>query len=87
LSLSFPNPSRNYDPDKRCVRFSGYDTVFEVVIELGVDAMEYLSPAVGDNENSVLVAFDLHRDRIERVAAKFYSGRRRDVVRLSRANF
>jgi len=87
MSLSFPNPSRNYDSNKRCIRFKGYDTVFEVAFELGADAMRRLSPAVGNDEASLLVAFDLHRERIERVAARSYSGRHREVVTLSGANF
>lgn len=87
MLLSFPNPSRHYDPDKRCIRFKGYDTVFEVAFEVGVEAMQYLSPGVGDGEHTLLAAFDIHRERIERVAARSYSGRRREVVRLSRANF
>lgn len=87
MHLKFPNPSRHFDPVKRCIRFKGYDGVFEVAFELDVEALQYLSPGIGDGEPALLAAFDIQRERIERVAVRSYSGRRRDVIRLSRANF
>ena len=87
MALKFPNSSRNYDAGKHCIRFKGYDTVFEVAFELDSAAIRRLSPVVGEDEGALLGAFDLNRERIERVAGRAYSKRRGDFIRLSASDF
>ena len=88
MTLSFPNASRSYDPAKQCVRFRGYDSVFEIAFHLDEAALQKISPYTPADESSLLAVFDLHRDRINRIALIAYKLRRRQSLhRLSAADF
>lgn len=73
MSLNFPNPSRSYDPAKHRICFWGYDNAREVAFLLNDDVLLQLNPGVKAEEAELLKAFDLHRDRILRLAGKLYT--------------
>jgi hypothetical protein len=77
MSLSFPNPSRSYDPDWRRIRFWGHDSAMEVSFFLEEDAIFILRPNTKYTEEAILAAFDDAKERIFAVAAKVYTPRRR----------
>jgi hypothetical protein len=88
MSLSFPNPSRSYDPDWRRIRFWGHDSAMEVRFFLEVDAIFVLYPKTTNTEAGILTAFDAARERIFAVAAKVYEpGQRRSFYTLTADRF
>ncbi|MES1198580.1 MAG: DUF1488 family protein [Pseudomonadota bacterium] len=87
MTLKFPNTSRSYNAVKQCVRFRGYDTVFEISFDLAEGALRRLSPGAAQDETSLLAVFDLHRDRIERVANAVYSRQQKEFLNLSASDF
>lgn len=76
MSLSFPNPSRSYDPERRRIRFWGHDSAMEVPFFLEDDAIFVLYPRTKKTEEAILAAFDEARERIFAVAARVYAPRR-----------
>lgn len=87
MALSFPNLSRSYDARGRRVRFWGYDGALEISFFIEQCAFSRMSPDPKFDEAGILVAFDRYRDRILGVAAKLYSGRRRDAYTLLASDF
>ncbi len=88
MSLSFPNPSRSYDPDRRRIRFWGHDSAMEVPFFLEEDAIFRLYPKTKNTEAAILEAFDTARDRIFAVATRAYApGRHRSFYTLSASQF
>ena len=89
MTLTFPNPSRSFDPDRDCICFWGYDRTIEVVFFLEVSALQRLCPDLGNNVAAgCLQAFDRVRDRIEKTAAKVYArGRGAHACRLTTEDF
>lgn len=88
MSLSFPNPSRSYDPDWRRIRFWGHDGAMEVRFFLEVNAIFALYPETTDTEAEILAAFDAARERIFAVAAKVYEpGQLRSFYTLNADRF
>jgi hypothetical protein len=73
MDLHFPNPSRSYDPTRRAVRFWAYDRSMEVSFFVAEEALRLLQPFTGNREGGFLEAFDAHRKRICKVAAKVYA--------------
>lgn len=73
MSLNFPNPSRSYDPAKHRTCFWGYDDAREVTFWLNDDVLGQLQPGLALDEAELLKAFDVHRDRILRLAGKVYA--------------
>lgn len=76
MSLSFPNPSRSYDPDRHRIRFWGHDSAIEVPFFLEEEAIYVLYPRTKQTEAAILAAFDDARERIFAVAARVYTPRR-----------
>jgi hypothetical protein len=72
MSLNFPNASRSYDSTRHAVRFWGYDSAMEMSFFVMADALRRLQPGIPPDEESLLQAFDCHRDAICRAAAKIY---------------
>jgi len=72
VSLSFPNPSRSFEPEGNRVLFWGYDSVIEVSIFVEADALQKLVPTMARTEAGLLEAFDAVRARVEQVASKVY---------------
>ena len=79
MALSFPNRCRFYEPTRRAVRFEHSFFVTE-------EALKRLQPNVRPNEDSLLVTFDLNRDRRE-VATKVYARGRWRSYDVVLANF
>ncbi len=86
MTLSFPNPSRNFDEVRKAVRFTGYDNLFEV--QFFVDAVALSKSETGEySQADCLTAFDLSRDLIHKAACKIYSRNRRTPYMLTAADF
>jgi hypothetical protein len=73
MGLHFANPSRSYDPTRHAVRFWGYDRSREVSFFVAGDALLQLQPSTASKDSDFLEAFDAHRDRICKIAAKVYA--------------
>jgi len=73
MGLHFANPSRSYDPTRHAVRFWGYDLCMEVSFFVVEDALLRLQPFTASKDSAFLDAFDAHRDRICKIAAKVYA--------------
>lgn len=84
--MHFPNPSRHYNPATRCVRFRGYDDVFEIAFDVEAGALEHLSDAVDGDEAALLRVFDGNRDLIEAVACVLYLKSVQNPYRLTAAH-
>jgi hypothetical protein len=87
MALSFPNRSRFYDPTRRAVRFWGHDSAIEHSFFVTEESLKHLQPNVRPNEDSLLAAFDLNRDRIHEAATKVYARRRRGSYDVVLADF
>lgn len=74
MTLSFPNPSRSFDPSKNGVQFWGYDSAIEVIFFVDATALKKLCPDMSDVEAGVLKAFDSATKRIHEAAGKIYVG-------------
>jgi hypothetical protein len=72
MALNFPNASRSYDSTRHAVRFWGYDSAMETSFFVMADALRHLQPGIEPDEESLLQAFDFHRDQICAVATKVY---------------
>jgi hypothetical protein len=73
MPIRFPNASRSYDSHRRAIRFWGHDSAMECSFVITAHALRQLEPNVGMQEDALLDAFDLHRDRICQIAAKLYA--------------
>ncbi len=87
MTLSFPNRSRSYDARGRRVRFWGYDGAIEISFFIDQHAFTRMSPNPKMDEAGILIAFDRYRDQILNVAARIYSGRRREAYTLLASDF
>ena len=86
MKLSFPNPSRNYDITRDCVRFSGYTNITEVEFFVEAEVLKRLTPTTVSTESGYLQSFDAARDRIYAVADKTYvKGRNGSTVYVLKA--
>jgi hypothetical protein len=74
VALSFPNPSRSYDPARHCVCFWGYDNAREISFLVDDAMLKKLNPDIGTGEPALLAAFDCNRDRILGLAQNLYTG-------------
>jgi Protein of unknown function (DUF1488) len=83
MALNFPNPSRSYDEKNHCVYFWAYDESLEIPFAVGEDALCSLDPKATRSEAGFLNAFDLHRDRILKAAARVYSRGRKGSYTLA----
>jgi len=75
MELTFPNPSRSYDPTRHEIQFWAYDQTMEVVFFLQAGALLKLNSESSTDEAGLLDTFDVYRDRIHRLASKVYSRR------------
>jgi hypothetical protein len=87
MALTFPNPSRSYDPAQRRVRFVGHDGMFQIAFSVEVDALPKNGSATTDAESSYLAAFDKVRDSVRDVAREAYSHGRKNIYILTAADF
>lgn len=75
------------DARGRRVRFWGYDGALEISFFLDQRAFCRMFPNPTMDKTGILIAFDRYRDQILDVAAKLYSGRRRDGYTLQASDF
>jgi hypothetical protein len=87
MTLYFPNPSRHYNASSRCVRFRGYDAVFEIAFDVEAGALLRLDPGAAADEDSLLGVFDANRPRIERAAHVQYLRTVENPYRLTADHF
>ncbi|MGE5215950.1 MAG: DUF1488 domain-containing protein [Chloroflexota bacterium] len=86
MTISFPNSSRSYDATRRAVRFWGYDRSMESSFFVTVDALRRLQPNLSFDADDLLLAFDVNRERIHKIAARVYARGRRGSYDLFAAD-
>jgi hypothetical protein len=86
MTISFPNSSRSYDATRQAVRFWGYDRSMESAFFVTVDALRRLQPNLSFDEDDLLRAFDVNRERIYAIAARVYARGRRGSYDLLAAD-
>jgi hypothetical protein len=87
MGISFPNEARSFDEKSRCVRFTGYDGMFEIKFYL---ATEVLAPAKSPrnaSEADYLTSLDALRPKILEAATSAYSKGRRSAISLDLTHF
>ena len=87
MTLQFPNVSRSFDTTRGCVRFSGYDHTREVAFFIEADALRQVDGGMLTSADSLLSAFDRHRDRICTAATKAYGKRNEGSYTLAARDF
>ncbi|MCX2723051.1 DUF1488 domain-containing protein [Roseibium salinum] len=90
MSLTFPNPSRDFQESRNVIGFTGYDGMFEVRFFVEVDALarfETNSNPSGTVEARWLRTFDALRASILDVAREAYAKGRRPTYTLTAADF
>ncbi len=87
MALKFPNVSRNYDADKRRIRFWGHDDAIEVPFFLEEDAVFRLNPKTKNVETAMLASFDESIDRIHEAALRLYGSGKRSFYVLAARDF
>jgi hypothetical protein len=85
--LNFPNQSRVFDPSRRAVRFWGYDSAMEWSFFVTEGALKRLQPNMGNDEVSVLRAFDDNRNAIHVAAMRAYKRERKGFYELGATDF
>ena len=90
MSLTFPNPSRDFQKSRNAVGFTGHDGVFEVQFFVEVDVLaqfETISNTPQTLEARWLTTFDALRTSIMDVAREAYTNSRRSSYTLTVADF
>lgn len=87
MALRFPNVSRNYDADKRRIRFWGHDDALEVSFFLEENAIFRLNARTKNLETAMLGTFDECVDRIHQVASRIYASGKRSFYVLTASDF
>lgn len=87
MGISFPNKARSFDDRKRCVRFTGYDGMFEIKFYLATEVLAQGKSSRNVTEADYLMAFDALRPRILQAATSAYSKLRSSVITLDLAHF
>jgi hypothetical protein len=85
--LNFPNPSRFFDPTRRAVRFWGHDSAMEWSFFVTEEALRRLEPKLDNDEASLLVAFDAHRQAIYAAATKLFKREQKGSYELLARDF
>lgn len=86
MSLSFPNLMRAYDGTRHAVRFWGHDSAMEACFFVSEEALRRVEPGMSPDEDSVLHAFDRHRERIHAAAARVYGRGRKGSYDIGKAD-
>jgi hypothetical protein len=87
MGISFPNEARSFDDTNRCVRFTGYDGMFEIKFYLATEVLACEESHRNASEADYLTAFDALRRRILKAAASAYSKARSSAIMLDLAHF
>ena len=89
MTLTFPNPSRNFDARRDAVRFSGYDGMFEIVFYVAAAALMKVMPdgrGTGTSEATCLAGFDTRRGSVYDAASKAYAAKSQPFYVLTAAD-
>lgn len=81
MGISFPNEARSFDERNRCVRFTGYDGMFDIKFYLATEVLAWKSHR-NASEADYLTAFDSLRSRILEAATSAYSKTRSSAITL-----
>ena len=87
MGIRFPNEARRFDDKNRCVRFSGYDGMFEVKFYLATDVLACGKAHRHASESDYLTTFDASRRRILKVATNAYLSAQSNSISLSLQDF
>jgi hypothetical protein len=87
MGISFPNQSRSYDEKNRCVRFSGYDGMFEVKFYVAAEVLGCEKSNRNASESDYLTSFDALRPRILKAATAAYGKSRSSAITLDLGQF
>jgi hypothetical protein len=85
--IGFPNQMRSFDEDAGTIRFSGYDGVMEVRFLLEAPALEQIAGLERSPDTDYLAAFDRIRGKIDTAAVRAYAKHRKNLIRLTFADF
>ncbi len=72
MKLSFPNPSRSFDPAKNRVQFWGYFQSVEITFFVDAAILMKLRPDSENNQSDLLATFDANADKIRAAADSEY---------------
>jgi len=84
VTLSFPNSTRSYDASNQCVRFVGYDGIFQVFFSVTEKAISKTRLAT---EEEYLMAFDASLAAIQAAATRKYESTRTNMYALTPSDF
>ncbi|WP_337271524.1 DUF1488 domain-containing protein [Oryzifoliimicrobium ureilyticus] len=87
MSISFPNEARSFDDRNCCVRFTGYDGMFEIKFYLATEVLACEKSHRNAGEADYLKAFDALRPRILKAATSAYSKARSSAITLDLTHF
>jgi hypothetical protein len=87
VTLSFPNLSRSYDPDRRRVRYWAHDSSMEIPCFVTEGALLRLNPNTARTEVAMLSTFDTNRGRINAVTNKLHAIGRQSFHVLEASDF
>ncbi|MES5047293.1 DUF1488 domain-containing protein [Rhizobium nepotum] len=87
MGISFPNEARSFDDKNRCVRFIGYDGMFEIKFYLATEVLACGKSHRNASEDDYLTSFDALRPRILKAATSAYSKARSSVITLDLTHF
>ena len=87
MGISFPNNARSFDDRNRCVRFTGYDGMFEIKFYLTAEVLACEKSHRNTSEADYLASFDALRPRILKAATSAYSKARSRVITLDLTHF
>jgi len=82
LTLSFANPTRDYDQRRRMIRFLGYDGFSRIQFLLPVAAFHGGKSPADWQTQDYLMAFDRLRSRILEIARASYGRKGRPTIEL-----
>ncbi|SDB74414.1 Protein of unknown function [Agrobacterium fabrum] len=87
MGISFPNEARSFDNRNRCVRFTGYDGMFEIKFYLATEVLACAKSHRDTTEADYLASFDALRPRILKAAISAYSKARSGAIMLDLTHF
>jgi hypothetical protein len=87
MSISFPNAARSFDDKNHCVRFTGYDGMFEIKFYLATEVLAGEKSHRNASEADYLTSFDALRPRILKAATSAYAKARCRAITLDLTHF
>ncbi len=87
MGISFPNEARSFDDRNRCVRFTGYDGMFEIKFYLATEVLASEKSHRNTSEADYLTSFDALRPRILKAATSAYTRDQCSAITLNLTHF